>query len=168
MGLLASAGNTGVPIGTIVAVITGIAAFASLFWAVNSNRALKRSGLAGGVQAPVPSVGQTAARSSGSKAFWRGNSAKSVAEMAANAAIALQTRVEQLESEKVAAKAERDAEKTEWRAEMNAMKVTIEHLQADNDRLQRLVTLADWGKDLIQKLDDDHKELLSAIKGQAT
>lgn len=85
-------------------------------------------------------------------AIRRGQSARSVAEMAANAAIAMQTQVELQQTEIDGLK------KT-----INGLNDTIALLRKDNDRLERLVTQTSWGEALTKKIDANHAETLAAL-----
>lgn len=78
-------------------------------------------------------------------AIRRGQSALSVAQTAANAAIAMQAQVE-LQDTKIA-----------------ALEATIVLLRKDNERLERLVTQTTWGESLARQITDNHAETLRAI-----
>lgn len=82
----------------------------------------------------------------------RGQSARSVAEMAANAALAMQTQVEL-----------QGTEITALRATIDGQNETIALLRKDNERLERLVTQTTWGEGLTKQIADNHRETLAAI-----
>lgn len=91
-----------------------------------------------------------------SKSAWRGQSARSVAATAADSAVALSLQVEQLER--------KDEKNTE----------TIRLLQEDVHRLERLVTQAKWGEQLLElvgdmatKVDTYHEQVLTAIAARS-
>lgn len=85
-------------------------------------------------------------------AIRRGQSARSVAEMAANAAIAMQTQVELQQTE------------------IDSMKLTIANqndtiaaLRRENEDLRELITKTTWGKDIAEQIATNHKQTLEAI-----
>lgn len=116
----------------LVATFTGIWIFR------NDGKSITAAGLAG----PKARVGSVR----------RGQSARSVAEMAANAALAMQTQVE-LQASKIAV-----LEQT-----IDQQNGTIALLQKDNERLERLVTQTTWGESLTTKIGENHQETLTAI-----
>lgn len=85
-------------------------------------------------------------------AVRRGQSARSVAEMAANAALAMQTQVELQETKIVALE-----------GTIERQNDTIALLRKDNERLERLVTQTTWGETLTSAIAANHKETLAAI-----
>lgn len=119
-------------------VPAAIAAVVALWMFRNGGKSVTEAGLAGS-KSRVGSI-------------RRGQSARSVAEMAANAALAMQTQVELQETKIVA------LEKTI--AQLND---TIALLRKDNERLERLVTQTTWGESLTAQVAANHKETLAAI-----
>lgn len=114
------------------------AAVASLWLFRNNGKSVTEAGLAG----PKSRLGS----------IRRGQSARSVAEMAANAALAMQTQVE-LQASRI----------TSLEQTIDQQNSTIVLLQKDNERLERLVTQTTWGESLTTKIIENHKETLMAI-----
>lgn len=119
-------------------VPTTISAVVAIWLVYNNGKGVADAGLAG----PKKRIGSVR----------RGQSARSVAEMAANAALAMQTQVE-LQAGKIAT-----LEQT-----IDQQNGTIALLQKDNIRLERLVTQTTWGESLTTKIAENHKETLTAI-----
>lgn len=98
---------------------------------------------------------------------FRGESARSLAEAAANSSISIGRDLDEVKYKLEQAKVESEREKAVWNAEKDALNVKIDHLTKENDSLRELVTDREWAQRLIEKIDANHRETLAAVRGRS-
>lgn len=152
--MLASAST--VPTWTLPATVVGIILAVVTIWALtSSNRAVIDSGLAGDDPKPPQH-----------RRFFRGESARSIAQMAADSSASIGRELDEWKDKFDRLELAQSHERELWKSEKASLNLRIDSLVQENKQLRELVTDRGWAEKLIKKLDDNHRELLDAVRAR--